>query len=47
MVCLGFKPGTANGRRRQNHRAMVAAPNLIKSSETEDQPCSDPLPYAK
>ena len=24
MVCLGFKPGPQDGRRRQNHGAMVA-----------------------
>ena len=31
MVCLGFEPGTANGRRRPNHGAM-AATNLFFES---------------
>ena len=33
MVCMGFEPGPQNGKRRQNHGAMAAAPNLTKSYE--------------
>ena len=30
MVCLGSEPGPQDGRRRQNHGAMVATPiNIV------------------
>ena len=29
MVCLGFKPGLQDGRRRRNHGAMAATDSSI------------------
>ena len=28
MVCLGFEPGTQDGRRRRNHGAMAAVSHI-------------------